>query len=282
MKIAVNPATIESAPLFWAGARGVPGIELIAGKIPLLLDGTAAAATNAETQALLYSQANPRLRIILTVSECSYRIVARRSRGIAAPADLKGKTVGTTRHTTAHYYAVITARKAGLGDGDLRIVDVPQAEMPAALERGAIDALAIWEPIVDDAARRLGGDAVLFQDGALFRERFNLNTTADVLADPRQRGTLVGFVRAVVAAAREVREKPAQAWPLLASKINVPEPVIARLWSQFHFPATLPDDLPQLLVDEEDWLAGSQGRPARPRAVVEELIDPSVLAEALL
>src|SRR5208282_1848821 len=112
-------------------------------KIPLLLDGTADAATNAETQALIYSLKNPGLRIILTVAECSYRIVARRSSGIETPADLKGQTIGTTRYTTAHYYLVELARQVGLREADMTIVDLPQPEMPAALARGTVDALSI-------------------------------------------------------------------------------------------------------------------------------------------
>lgn len=115
----------------------------------------------------------------MTVAECSYRVIARRSRGINSPADLKAKTIGTTRHTSAHYYLVQLAAKAGMREADLNAVDLQQAEMPAALERGAVDALSIWEPIAEAAAARLGADAVIFQDGALFRERFNLNTTTE-------------------------------------------------------------------------------------------------------
>lgn len=281
MKVAVNPTTIESAPIFLAGTRLAGKVELVGGKIPLLLDGVVDAATNAETQALLYSLRNPGLRIIFTVAECSYRIVARRSRGIATPADLRHKTIGTTRYTTAHYYLVELARRAGMGETDMTIVDVPQPDMPAALAQGTIDALAIWEPVADNAARLLGQDAVFFQDAALFRERFNLNTTTAVLADAGKRAALVGFLRAVIAAAGETRDFPATVWPLLASEINLAETRIAALWSQFRFPATLPEDLPQLLVDEEMWLAASESRPARTRQQVEGLIDRSVLAEAL-
>lgn len=281
MKVAVNPTTIESAPIFLAGARLAGAVELVGGKIPLLLDGTASAATNAETQALIYSLQNPRLRIILTVAECSYRIVARRSSGIGAPADLKGKTIGTTRHTTAHYYLVALARQAGLREAEVKIVDIPQPEMAAALARGSIDALSIWEPIAEKAAQLLGPDAVLFQDPLLFRERFNLNTTLDVLENSAQRADLVGFLRAVIAAAAETRDRPSSVWPLLSAKINLPETVIARLWLQFGFPATLPEDLPRLLVEEESWLAASQNRPPRTKREVEGLIDRSVLAEAL-
>jgi sulfonate transport system substrate-binding protein len=217
----------------------------------------------------------------LTVAECSYRVIARRSRGINSPADLRAKTIGTTRHTSAHYYLVQLAAKAGIREADLKVIDLPQAEMPAALERGAVDALSIWEPIAEAAAARLGPDAVIFQDGALFRERFNLNTTTEVLDDRRRRAELVDFIRALIAAAAHTRDAPTQVWPLLASKISLSEATIAHLWPQFRFPASLPEDLPQLAIAEERWLAASQKRAARSAEVIRDLIDGSVLAEAM-
>lgn len=70
-------------------------------------------------------------------------------------------------------------------------------------------------------------------------------------------------------------------WPLLASKISLPEATIARLWPQFRFPASLPEDLPRLAFAEEQWLAASQRRPPRSAKAIGELIDGSLLAELL-
>src|ERR1051326_3070504 len=84
IRVAVNMTTIESAPVFLA-AQNAPDVrmDLKSGGIPMLLDGDVDAATNSETQALIRSIARPDLRIIMTVSECAYRVVARRSAGIA-------------------------------------------------------------------------------------------------------------------------------------------------------------------------------------------------------
>ena len=49
----------------------------------------------------------PGLRIILTVSEGYYRIVARRSAGISSLADLKGKRIATFPSTSSAYYSTI-------------------------------------------------------------------------------------------------------------------------------------------------------------------------------
>ena len=112
LRIAVNMTTIESAPIFVAAGAGT--VQLISGGIPLLVSGAADAATNAETQAILRSVASPNLRIILTVAECSYRVVARRSAGIRRAADLRGKRIGTAANTSSHYYLAKMLRTANM------------------------------------------------------------------------------------------------------------------------------------------------------------------------
>ena len=280
MRIAVNTTTIESAPVFVAGEMLGGAVELVSGKIPLLLDGSADAATNAETQALLFSLERPDIRIILTVAECGYRIIAPRVGGIRQAADLRGRKIGTVRHTSSHFYAVKTLRSAGLAEADVTIVDVPLAGMPAALARGDVDALSIWEPVAEAAVEALKSDVTVLEAPELFRERFNLNTTAAMLDDPGRRAALVGFVRTLLEAAQRVRDQPSAAWPLLSRKINVAERTIERLWRQFRFPAALPADLLPLLIEEEHWLAAAQSRPPRPRETLAGLIDDSVLREA--
>src|SRR5258706_3973201 len=76
--------------------------------------GHADLATNSETQTLRGSVAGPDLRIIFTVAECPYRIVARRSAGIAALADLRGKRVATQLASSGAYFLECMLRTAGL------------------------------------------------------------------------------------------------------------------------------------------------------------------------
>ena len=90
-------------------------------------------------------------------------------------------------------------RKSGmLLETDVRFVNLEGPDMPAALKRGDIDAVAIWEPHAQNALEALGSDAVDLQDASVYRERFNLNTTTKVLRDPEKRRALVEFLRAVV------------------------------------------------------------------------------------
>jgi sulfonate transport system substrate-binding protein len=280
LRIAVNMTTIESSPVFLAAGPAGSGMVLSAGGIPQLVAGEADAATNAETQALLRSAANSNLRIVLTVAECDYRIVARRSSGIARLADLRGKRVGTALNTSAHYFLSKMARHAGLTESDVTAVAVPLPDMPATLERGDVDAISIWEPQAHNSQQALGGDAVVFQDRSVYRELFNLNTTAEVLADPARRRGLVAAVARIVRASEQVTRTPPGVWPLVSSKINVSEPTISAVWRHFRFAAALPADLLDVMTEEERWAAVIQKREPRGRTVLQRLVDDTVLRDA--
>src|SRR3954470_24345794 len=111
--------------------------------------GRADLATNSETQALRGSVAGPDLRFIFTVAECPYRIVARRSAGIATVADLRGKRVATQLDSSAAYFLDCMLRTAGLDSHDVTSVpfmahtDTPLTLVPEALKSGKIDAVAL-------------------------------------------------------------------------------------------------------------------------------------------
>ena len=281
LRFAVNMTTVESIPVFLAAeARSGTRIVVTSGGIPQLVDGSADAATNSETQALLRSVASPNLRIVLTVAECYYRLVARRSAGIQKVSDLRGKRIGTPATTSAHYHLAKMLRTAKLAETDVTVVPMPVPEMAAAIKKGDVDAVSGWEPGAQHSVDALGNDAVVFQDRSVYRELFNLNTTTDVLNDPARRRALVDVVAGILRASEQVRSRPAAGWPLLASKINVTEQTIATVWRDFRFAGSLPGDLMDVLTEEEQWVAAIQRREPRGRQALQSLVDATVLRDA--
>ncbi|HSP69164.1 MAG TPA: ABC transporter substrate-binding protein [Bryobacteraceae bacterium] len=284
IKIGVNATTIESAPVFLAERS--PGVQIVPvpnGRVAMaqLLSGNVDAATGSETQMLLNSIAEPGIRIVVTLAEARYRIIARRSAGIRRIEDLRGKKVAATVNTSSQYYLREMLRKAGMRlESDVRFVNLEGPDMPAALKRGDVDAVAIWEPHAQNSLEALGSDSVDLQNAAVYRERFNLNTTTKVLQDPAKRRALVEFLRAVSRASDLARRQPVQARTLLAPFINTPEATMEHVWNRFVFPANLPGDLPAVLGDVEIFVAAVQNRQPRPRASLSVFIDPSLLSAA--
>src|SRR5689334_12665851 len=189
LRVYGNTKTIELAPVLLAADRVHPTpVTVSNGGIPNLFSGEADVATNAETQALRQSVDHPNLRIIFTVSEGFYRIVARRSAGVTKLADLRGKRIATVGRTSSAYYLSKMLATAGLSEADVTIVtNIAMDQVPAAMKRGDVDAFTVWEPEIQNAADLLGADAIEFQDRSVYRELFNLNTTAENLANPAMR-----------------------------------------------------------------------------------------------
>jgi sulfonate transport system substrate-binding protein len=280
LKVGVNLTTIETLPIYLVEREPEgEGIELSGGAIPALTAGKVDVVTNAETQAILRSTANPEIRVILTVAEYGYRIVARRSAGVRTAMDLRGKKIATSLNSSAHFYIVKTLQSVGLSEPDVTVIGMTPPEMPAALARGDVDAVSIWEPAAEQSTRTLGVDALILQ-GPDYRERFNLNTTATILADPTKRAALADFLRAIIRASLTVREHPEEVQPVIAAKLGLPAQIVAATWGLFRFPASIPDDLLQSMVEQEPWMAKNQNRAPRPREAIAALMDASVWREA--
>jgi sulfonate transport system substrate-binding protein len=276
---------LEVGPILFAADRlGAGGIVYRTGSVADLYakgDERADVAGNAETQALRISVDNPDLRIVFTIAEGLYRIVARRSAGVGILADLKGKRIGTSPATSAHYYLHRLLVSAGLSEADVTIVPLSPVGLADALIDKKVDAISIWEPESERAMAALDADAVDFQEPGVYREIYNLNTTADALADPVRRAQIVTFLRALIEAAKIGEKEPDRIWPLLVKSGGFDPKLVAASWHHHRFPARLAPDLLDVMEQQEVWLAGAEKRAARNRADLAKLIDTSVLDEAL-
>ena len=281
---------IELSPVLVGASSFYPErLTVGEGGITRISSGEVDLATNAETQLLRESVTNPDLRIIMTVTESFYRLVARRSAGIETLADLKGKRVMLPRYTSANYYLVAMLRTVGLTEDDVEIVGLPPAEgeqtgmdqMSDALLRGDVDAISMWEPEPGDAIQALGDEAVVFQDRSVYREVFNLHATATALRDPAQRRSIVAFVRSVAEATAALQADPQPYWPHISSITGFSLEEIALGWPEMQFPIQVVPDMLDVLEIEEDWVAKERNREPRSREELVRLIDRSVVEEAL-
>lgn len=281
---------IELAPAVVAAESFYPGeISIITGGVRSLTSGEALVATNAETQLLRESLDNPDLRIIMTVTESFYRLVAKRSAGIESLADLEGKRVIVPRSTSANYFLIAMLDSVGLSEEDIEYVPFPRADdvqtamdmMSDALLDDEADVLAIWEPESEDAIHELGDDAIVFQDGDIYREVFNLHTTTTALNDPELRPAVLAYVRAVVEATEALEEDPDQYWSQVSEVIGYPVQDIEASWAEMAFPVEIVPDMLDVLVEEDVWIAKEREREPRSREELARFIDRSVLEEVL-
>lgn len=299
LRIYGNLSLLEMAPVLLAVEQTYPGkTELAHGSVMALWGeasdiaslssaGQADLATNSETQALRGSVAHPDLRFIFTVAECPYRIVARRSAGIARLADLRGKRVGTQLESSGEFFLDAMLRTIGLTAEDvtqahfMAHTEAPISLLPEALRDGRIDAVALWEPQVERARAALADDAIVFRDPAVYTEKFNLCTKQANLDHPSTRRRIVAFVRALIAAAHRLKAEPGTGQRLVAKAAGLDIATVRASWPQFRYPGTLAPDLLDVFERQEPWIAKVQGRSPRSREALAKLIDGTVLGEAL-
>lgn len=258
-------------------SSGVGG-RTASGSAPVT-EGIADLAGNAGTQTLRMSLEHPDTRIVMTVTEGLYRIVARPSAGISTIADLEGKRIATFANTSAAVYLSEVLKTAGLTEADVAITSLTAPASADALINGEVDAISIWEPDSERAVKALGADVVTFRPEGSYREIYSLNAKAGDLADPATRAQIVGFLREVSAGCRAAEDEPAEMQALLAERTGQDQSLIAESWHHHRFPCALPADLLDVLVAEEQWLADKDGRRPRSREELTGLIDASVLEE---
>lgn len=118
------------------------------------------------------------------------------ARGIA---DLKGKTITTTRGSIGHYLALRALSQAGLPADAVRFVFLAPGDAKAAFDSGSVDAWAIWVPYLTVALREHGRVIVDSKD---FPKTYGFDVASDK-AIATKRTMLVDFIR---------REGVALAW----------------------------------------------------------------------
>lgn len=72
-------------------------------------------------------------------------LVVRNGSGIEAPQDLAGKTLAVPFVSTTHFHTMFALQQFGL-TGKVKVINLQPSDMPAAWERGDIDAAFVWDP----------------------------------------------------------------------------------------------------------------------------------------
>jgi NitT/TauT family transport system substrate-binding protein len=250
-------------------------------------DAKADIASNGETQNLRAFAQDPGIRVLMTIAQGHYPIIARRAAGISSLADLKGKRILSYTTTTAGYFLQRMLESAGLSIGDVTVVQTPLGEIGKVVANHEVDAIAIWEPDSEQALRALrakGDDVLIFSGQGVYHERYNLCSTAAALADPARRQEIVRLMVAIMQACDAINgdaATAARAQQLVATSGGLyTAQEIALGWPNVRFVANYDDGLLDLFARQDPWLAAQEKRAPRTRAQLAPIIDKSAYEEA--
>ena len=231
-----------------------------------LLDGKADLAVAADTPVVFAATSGRRLLIVATLASQirDQGIVARRDHGIAALADLRGKRIGVTTGTSAHYCLDATLLDQKIAASAVTIVGLKPEELAPALAGGTVDAVATWNPYLESSLRAVHDHGAEFSGAIACAYTFNLAARPDLV---KAKPVLIEkALRALAEADSYMKEHPAAAQQLVANAIGADAAWVAREWSNYPLRLALEQTLLRRLEDESRWVSrvGAAQGPAVP------------------
>jgi NitT/TauT family transport system substrate-binding protein len=192
-----------------------------------------------------------RLLATLYRSRANTALVARKDRGIASPRDLAGKRIGIIANTGAEYFASSYLEMQGIKSGQANLVPLAVGKAETALLNGDVDAVALFHPYSTRLVAKLGVQAVVFSDPAIYQMQINLVAPPAFAASRPQ--VARRFLLALDNALNFLRENPEEARRLAVKATNEDPVVFGKMWQVNDFILALNQGLLSVLEDEARW-----------------------------
>ncbi len=289
LSLAVSHGPV-SLPIYVADAEGLFEREGLAVKqlkcssgrdcFRLLTDGSAEVATAAELVATLNSFSHPDIALIATISTSSQQIklVGRSSSGIFLPADLAGKRVGTVLGSSAQYFLDSWLLFHNIDPQTIKVVGFAADQLAPALERGAVDAVAIWEPVAANALIALGEGGLMLPTPRVYTQHFGLITTQGAVVS--REATLLKLLRALVRAERLIAEQPDRAKQVLMTRLGYSTGSAQAQLKEHDFRIRLDQSLLSTMSSQSRWvLREGNAKPQPGKAPQASTVQASLLRQ---
>jgi len=178
-------------------------------------------------------------------------VVARRDRGIAQGADLKGKRIGVPLTTSAHFALDVLLNRLRLDTRDVQLLNYPPEGLLPALLKGEVDAVSGWDPFLGLIQQKLGANAVRFGGPDIYESIYNMVAPAAYLQ--QHPGTAVRMLEALDQGERYCRDHPKDAVAFLTRLTPESRAALLAGWSSHHFGLELDQSLLLVLEDQARW-----------------------------
>ena len=218
-----------------------------------LFEGTADVATAARTPIMFSSFERSDFAIVATYGSSSedHKLVTRRGAGIERPGDLRGRRIGVTFGTTAHYFLEAYLLMNGVDPRSVKEVNIPPGVVVQALLAGQVDALATWEPNAWRALQSHKDEVSILPSAGVH------TLSASLLIQRRMVGArdkdLAAMLRAVDRAVRFIRGQPHKARQVLAERLVTDMKFVEWIFPSMQFRLSLDQSLVKTLESEARW-----------------------------
>jgi ABC-type nitrate/sulfonate/bicarbonate transport system substrate-binding protein len=229
--------------------------------VSFLINGQIESAFGSEIAGVANHNLDPNV-VVVAQATWLVRWIAVVGRNIDSLDQLKGKKVGVARGSGGEVFWLAMLDKLKLNAADYTVVNVEAPEMVAALERGNIDAYAVWEPWVTRGLAAVKNTKVLKdQEGILEQGVYIYMNLGWIKKNPAQ---AEAFVRALMEATEIInKDRKRAARDVSAFLKNLDAPLVEQLMTKLRFDMVLDDSTIGLFRLAESQLK-QQGKLTKP------------------
>ncbi|MDA8122955.1 MAG: NrtA/SsuA/CpmA family ABC transporter substrate-binding protein [Deltaproteobacteria bacterium] len=178
-------------------------------------------------------------------------IVARKDRGIRAPADLRGKRIGSYKGTMMEFFLDAFLTVNGIPKNGVKVVYLGPHEGWDALKAGKVDAVATWSPFVTLFQKKLGENGLVFYGEQFYTESFVVSADTEYVRKNPE--TVTKLVRALVRAEKHVRDAPKESMRIVAEAAKVEYGLLEEIWPIYDFRVGLRQSLLVNMENQARW-----------------------------
>lgn len=219
--------------------------------VPFLIDDQINAAYGSDLAGVINHNIDPKI-VAVADGTLLVRWESVVGRDIADFGALKGKKIGIAKGTGAEIFWIGVMKKYGLTPSDYIVVDIEAPEMVAALERGDIDAFAVWEPWPTRALLSVKGAKILADsDGIVHNRNFIYMNRAWI---DKNRDTAERFIKSLCEANDLINADRPAAVKMVAKFLSMPVPLAAELMPKLEYDMFWTDASLGAIKDSEDLL----------------------------
>lgn len=165
--------------------------------------------------------------------------------------NLHGKRIAYVPKSASHYYMDTFLMFKGVDTRDVVKVPMDAAVLTKALLQGRVDAIAIWEPLAEQALQLGGGEIVQVGAPRLYTQTHNVSVRNQFKT--KNSAQVRGALKALDEAIDYIRDYPSRAQALLLRKNLASQEHIRKNWNHYTFRMTLQQSLVTSLQGQARW-----------------------------
>lgn len=217
-----------------------------------MFDGKADLATAADTVIVFNSFKRNDFAVLATLASSTQVInfIADKRVGYTRPEQLAGKRIGMVFGSAGDFYVNSWLVFHGVDPKATRLVNLQPEAMATALEKGEVDAVAIWDPFGFDIRKNAPG-ATLLPNPGFYKLSFNLIAARKRLGE--RDDELARVLRALLRAEQFIQSEPVKAQAISRRHLTEDQGYIDRIWPNYQYRIELPQSLLSTLESQARW-----------------------------